>query len=125
MNVEWRMANSGWPMAVWHGVLACDSACGRPVRTVGVKVGRSTDFGVRLLDKWLAGGLSHDEQAQLPPGLIAAARRQLEAKVRDGLDALERGEWVDGDEFLARWKARLAGQTPEADGAAPQVQRRA
>jgi putative addiction module CopG family antidote len=61
----------------------------------------------RLLEKWLAEGLTPDEEAKLAPGLLGEARARIEAKIREGLDALDRHEALDGDEFFARWKARL------------------
>jgi len=61
----------------------------------------------RLLDKWLVEGLAADEQAKLPAGLLEKARSQIEAKIQEGLNALDAGNAVDGEELFARWKARL------------------
>jgi putative addiction module CopG family antidote len=61
----------------------------------------------RLLEKWLSGALTPEEQAKLPAGLLEEARSRIEAKIREGLDALDRGDAVDGDEFFARWKDHL------------------
>ena len=61
----------------------------------------------RLLEKWLAKGLTSDEAATLPPDLLGEARARLEAKIQEGLDSLDGGKALDGDEFFARWKARL------------------
>jgi len=61
----------------------------------------------RLLEKWLAEGLSPEERAKLPADLLAEAGSRLEAKIKEGLDALDAGEAVDGDAFFVRWKARL------------------
>ena len=61
----------------------------------------------RLLEKWLAEGLTSDEERKLPSGLLAKARSQIQAKIQQGLDELDRGEFVDGPEFMAQWKRRL------------------
>jgi antitoxin ParD1/3/4 len=61
----------------------------------------------RLLEKWLTQGLTPEEEASLPPGLLERARDTIQAKVREGLDEAHRGEFLDGEEFFARWKARL------------------
>ncbi len=61
----------------------------------------------RLLEKWLAEGLTAAEKAKLPPALLQEARSQLEAKVREGLDALNAGDAIDGEKFFGHWKARL------------------
>ncbi len=79
----------------------------------------------RLLEKWLIEGLSPQEQAQLPAEVLAAARTRLQAKIQEGLDALERGDAVDGEEFFARWKARLQGAAGNTTSTSPRVKRRA
>ena len=61
----------------------------------------------RLLEKWLAEGLTPQEQAELPAELLDKARSQMQAKIQEGLDALDSGELVEGEEFFARWKERL------------------
>lgn len=65
------------------------------------------DEEARLLDKWLVEGLTPAEEASLPAGLLDRARETIRAKVREGLDEARRGEFVDGEEFFARWKTRL------------------
>ena len=65
------------------------------------------DEEARLLDKWHVEGLTPAEEATLPAGLLDRARETIRAKVREGLDEARRGEFVDGQEFFARWKARL------------------
>ena len=77
----------------------------------------------RLLEKWFVEGLSPDEQAKLPAGLLKEARSRLQGKIQEGLDALERGDVVEGDDFFARWKTRL-GAADTAD-APSRVKRRA
>ena len=62
---------------------------------------------LRLLDKWLVEGLTPEEQAKLPPGLLERARETVNEKIRAGLDALARGDAVDGEAFFARWRSRL------------------
>jgi antitoxin ParD1/3/4 len=61
----------------------------------------------RLLEKWLTEGLTPEEQAKLPADVLEKARSRLQAKIQEGLEAIERGDVVDGEEFLAGWKARL------------------
>ncbi|MBN1492298.1 MAG: type II toxin-antitoxin system ParD family antitoxin [Phycisphaerae bacterium] len=76
----------------------------------------------RLLEKWLAEGLTPDEQAKLPADLLQAARLRIETKIQEGLDALDAGQAVDGDEFFARLKARLDKAATAQDS--PRVKRR-
>ncbi|MDX2198760.1 MAG: type II toxin-antitoxin system ParD family antitoxin [Phycisphaerae bacterium] len=67
------------------------------------------DEEARLLDKWLVEGLTAEEEASIPPDVLNRARDTIRAKVREGLEEARRGELVDGEEFFARWKARLEG----------------
>ena len=78
----------------------------------------------RLLDKWLTQGLTPEEEARLTPGLLERARQTIRAKVREGLEEARRGEFVDGEAFFARWKARL-GVKPASESQKSGVQRRA
>lgn len=64
----------------------------------------------RLLEKWLTGGITDQETAALPPGMLDHARETIRAKVREGLDEARRGEFVDGQEHLAKWKKRLEAE---------------
>lgn len=61
----------------------------------------------RLLEKWFTEGLTPDELAKVPPHLLEKVRSSLQTKIQEGLDALERGDVVDGQEYFARWKLRL------------------
>jgi antitoxin ParD1/3/4 len=61
----------------------------------------------RLLDKWLIEGLLPEEEASIPPAVLAHARQAIRAKIREGLDEARRGEFENGEEFFARWKAHL------------------
>lgn len=61
----------------------------------------------RLLDKWLIEGLTPEEEASIPAGVLEHARETIRAKVREGLDEARRGEFVDGEKFFAHWKDRL------------------
>lgn len=65
------------------------------------------DEEARLLDKWLVQGLTPDEEADLPAGLLDRARETIRAKVRQGLEEARCGEFVDGEKFFAGWKTRL------------------
>jgi len=62
---------------------------------------------LRLLDKWLAEGLTPLEESSLPPGFLERARREINSKIREGLDSIERGEGIDGDAFFKRWRAKV------------------
>jgi antitoxin ParD1/3/4 len=66
----------------------------------------------RLLEKWLLGGLSAEEKARLSPELLKRAREVINQKIGEGLSQLERGEFVDGGEFFAKWQERLKTRTP-------------
>jgi len=68
----------------------------------------------RLLEKWLVEELSPEERAKLPAELLEQARLRIGAKIQEGLGALAGGAVVDGDEFFARWNARLAARTSTA-----------
>lgn len=61
----------------------------------------------RLLEKWLAEGLTADEREKLPRELIEKAGARIEAKIREGLESIERGDLIDGEAFFERWKSRL------------------
>jgi antitoxin ParD1/3/4 len=61
----------------------------------------------RLLDKWLTEGLTPEEQASLPAEVLKRARETVRAKIREGLDEANQGEFIDGAAFLAEWKSRL------------------
>lgn len=71
----------------------------------------------RLLEKWLTEGLTPAEQEKLPADVLNKAHSRLQAKIQEGLDALERGDVVDGEEFFAGWKARL--KAASSGGVAP------
>jgi len=79
----------------------------------------------RLLEKWLGEGLAADERARLPAGLLEQARSQIGAKIQEGLEALKRGSVVDGDEFFARWRARLEASGTSTAKRSSRVKRRA
>ena len=70
----------------------------------------------RLLEKWLADGLTPEEQAKLPPGVLEKARSRIQAKIQEGLEALDRGDVVDGEEFFARWKSSLEAAAASESG---------
>lgn len=79
----------------------------------------------RLLEKWLTEGLTAEEQAKLPADVLDKARSRLQAKIQEGLDALDRGDVVDGDEYFARWKTRLQAAADSTASASSPVKRRA
>ncbi len=73
----------------------------------------------RLLEKWVAEGLTASEAARISPELVARARDRIRAKIQEGLDALDRGDVIDGDEFFARLESRLGVPTQSAKCEAP------
>lgn len=79
----------------------------------------------RLLEKWLVEGLTPDERAKLPADLLEQARLRIGAKIQEGLNSLNRGAVVDGDEFFARWKARLDAAGKDTTKASSRVKRKA
>lgn len=77
----------------------------------------------RLLEKWLTEGLTAAEQAKLPPELLEEARSRIHGKIKEGLDALQRDEVADGQEFFDRWEARFTRAATA--GASSRVKRKA
>ena len=69
----------------------------------------------RLLEKWLTEGLTPEEQAKVPADVLDEVRSRIQAKIQAGLDALDQGDGVDGDEFFARWEARVEAARSTAD----------
>lgn len=65
------------------------------------------DEEARLLEKWIAQGLTPEEESRLPARVLERARRAIRAQVREGLDQALRGELVSGRKVISRWKARL------------------
>lgn len=61
----------------------------------------------RLLEKWLLEGLTAEEESRIPPKVLNKAQAWLRAQVQEGLDSLERGEKIDGEEYFAQWRSRL------------------
>jgi hypothetical protein len=53
-------------------------------------------------------GLTPAEQAKLPVDVLEKARARIQAKIQEGLSALDRGDVVDGKEFFSRWRARIS-----------------
>lgn len=81
------------------------------------------DEQVRLVNKWLSEGLTPQEEAGLPSGLLRRAKEAIRAKIQEGLEEARRGELVDGEEFFAQWRARLQkGASPKGK---PRRKRRA
>ncbi len=76
----------------------------------------------RLLEKALTEGLTPEEEGKVPAEVLAELRSVAGTKIQEGLGALERGDVVDGEEFFARWRARLGAATPSV-GASPPVKR--
>lgn len=79
----------------------------------------------RLLEKWLAESLTPEEQAKLPADVLANFRSGIQLKIQEGLDALDRGDVVDGDAFFARWRQRLDDAAKNGQSAKAPLKRRA
>jgi len=77
----------------------------------------------RLLEKWLTEGLTPEEQAKLPADVLDTTRSRLQVKIQEGLDALDHGDVIDGEEFFARWKTRLAAAAGSTAPASSPVKR--
>lgn len=75
----------------------------------------------RLVEKWLAEGLTPHEQAKLPTDRLDKIRLELNAKIQEGLDALARGEAVDGNRWFANWESRLNATPRPVVGRRPRV----
>ncbi|RJP38749.1 MAG: type II toxin-antitoxin system ParD family antitoxin [Phycisphaerales bacterium] len=71
----------------------------------------------RLLETWLLEGVEGEEQGDLPDKLRDELRSGLQAKIVEGLDALERGDVVDGDAFFTDWRTRIESAAASADSA--------
>lgn len=73
----------------------------------------------RVLEKSMLEGLTADEEAKVPAELLEQARASLRTKIQAGLDQARRGELIDGEEFMAEWRARLdaaiASEAAESD----------
>lgn len=61
----------------------------------------------RLLTKWLAEGLTPEEEAGISPKLLARAREAIRSKVHEALEEARQGDAIDGEAFFARWRDRL------------------
>jgi len=49
--------------------------------------------------------LKEDQEARLP--MLPATREELEARLREGIERLDRGEGVDGEEAFRRLRKRI------------------
>ncbi len=54
----------------------------------------------RLMEKWLFEGLTAEEGAQLPPKVLERLQQRLEEFLQPGLDELDRGEGLDGEQVF-------------------------
>lgn len=83
------------------------------------------DEQARLLSKWLAEGLTPQEQAMVPAEVLDDFRNGIRAKIQEGIDALNRGDVVDGEKYFAGWRKRLQSLANDSQGAPAPVKRRA
>lgn len=65
-------------------------------------------MSLRLLNKWIATGLTPAEEGALPPDVLRRATDAVRAKTQEGLEEARGGQLVDGAAFFDRWKARLS-----------------
>ena len=65
----------------------------------------------RLLEKAILEGLTPEEEARVPAELLEQARSQVRAKIDEGLESLDRGEKIGGEEFFARWRRRIDAES--------------
>lgn len=56
----------------------------------------------RLLEKWLYEGLSDEERAQLPEGLVESARAAVRQVIDDGRRSGEEDGWLEREDVVAR-----------------------
>ena len=82
------------------------------------------DEEARLLEKWIAQGLTPEEEASIRTDVLNRARQSLQAKIREGLEEARRGELLDGEEYFARWRTRLE-KAAASENRKPGVKRRA
>lgn len=61
----------------------------------------------RLLHKWLAVGLSPEDEASIRPERLECLKEIVRAKIREGLEEARQGKLIDGNAYMARWKTRL------------------
>jgi putative addiction module CopG family antidote len=61
----------------------------------------------RVLEKWLTDGLTKKGKSQRISRPQAKLRSHIERKIQEGLDSLDKGNSVDGKQFLADWRERL------------------
>ncbi len=78
----------------------------------------------RFLEEWLVEGLKPDNRARFQPDLMPIARRRLQARIQEGLDALDRERPAKPDEFSARWQARVDAAASRAVPVKPKPKRR-
>lgn len=69
----------------------------------------------RSLETWFLEGRPPEDEARLTPELLERVRSQIQAKIQEGLDALDRGKSVDGEDYFASWKTRLARPADTTD----------
>ena len=64
----------------------------------------------RLLEKWIYEGLTPDEEGQLPTVLKERTRQYFQGLIDKGLSDIAAGRVSDGEEVMARLRARLGAQ---------------
>ena len=70
----------------------------------------------RLLEKWLAEGLTRAERATLPPGMLDEFSGIVQGKVAEAMRDLELGKISDGPAAMARIKKRLGTRQRKSSG---------
>lgn len=69
----------------------------------------------RLLEKAFVEGLTPEEEARMPPELLRKMRDRIHEEIQVGLEQIERGEAIDGEEYFARRRARRASKSAERE----------
>ncbi len=60
----------------------------------------------RLLETWLCQGLSSEEQRLVPSEVLERAQKVVRAEIQEGLDAVRRGDVIDGNTVFEEIRAR-------------------
>jgi antitoxin ParD1/3/4 len=61
----------------------------------------------RLLEKWLYGALTPEEEGQLQPELLERVHAHFSRLIEEGIRSGEEEGWVDGPEAIQRLRQRI------------------
>lgn len=68
----------------------------------------------RLLEAWLLDHSGGANAPRIPRNAAVRMRAHVQTKIQEGLDALARGDAVDGAQFLSGWRTRHLKKTTAA-----------